>query len=85
LTHHQPSNRTAFQHHWREATIAIVVASQSIKNGTNIPTEKLEHAIPGAKLPSHTDSSMTLHTGKMTNHTDKRTLQANRIIPTETK
>jgi hypothetical protein len=75
--------------HWRDTTIAVVVASPSIKNGTNIPTEELVHIIPGAKLPSHTDSR-TLHTGNMTHqtdnthHTDKRTLQANEIFTTDT-
>jgi hypothetical protein len=59
------TNRTTndWDIYWHNATIAVSVASPSIKNSTNIPTEELVHAIPGPKLPSHTDS-MTLHTGK---------------------
>jgi hypothetical protein len=76
-------------HRRRDTTIAVVVESPSIKNGTNIPTEELVHTTPGAKLPAHTDG-MTLHTGYMMHHTDnthytdKRTLQANEIKHTDT-
>jgi hypothetical protein len=76
--------------HRRDTTIAVVVVeSPSIKNGTNIPTEELVHSTPGAKLPAHTDG-MTLHTGNTmyhtdnTHYTDKLTLQANEIKPTDT-